>query len=400
MFKDSTPRSRRSYVTAATLAGVALLAGCSSGNAASSSSGPAPYTVYMVADLSGAAASGLAGAGVPGGATTAADVINKAGGINGHPIKIIGTADAMSTSAGAQTAAREAIQAKPDVIFSGESSAEFDASLPLFTAAKLPVFYGTGANELTTPPQPWLFRFIATVGQITSDFVGASRTILGTTAGKKVAFVGPSVPSIDLTIKQLEPKLRAAGATLSTTVRTTLTLTSFTSQAADIASAKPDIVILQDQASSDVLEARGLIAAGYTGPILAGQSAGKSQLVGLAATNVYGIADFNMDLSPSVQAAAEASGQQTAATSAYFGVGWAMSYALSMAGQNCALPCGPVALGKAVEALGTWTPPGDVAAGPMSFSAAKHYALTRSAVVKYDPSTQKIVRVGTFDSTG
>jgi branched-chain amino acid transport system substrate-binding protein len=348
-------------------------------------------------DLSGAfAANGNAGVS---GITAAVAAANAVGGVDGHPIKLGTPIDTASTPDGAQQAAVQALSQKPTVMAGQAFSGGLAGMVPTLQQGAIPYVSSQGLDTLTGPTNTaaWMFTTSSTSKQQGDTQVAFLKEKLGgSLAGKTIAFVGLASPSVDATYKVVKDAVTAAGGTNGVGERTaTGQVASFTAQAANIASSKPDAVITVDSAANTVIVAKALNDAGFTGPITTSTGANDNvTLKNINLPNLYAPRTYNSYLdSPTMTAAAQAAGVTSKADNAFFGQGYAAGLALVAGLQKCGFPCSPNDFIAALQTVGP-IDIGDVGFGPLQFDAQKHYGVRNFQFFNWDSAQNKAVPSG------
>ncbi|WP_166459583.1 ABC transporter substrate-binding protein [Amycolatopsis pithecellobii] len=375
------------------------LAGCADGG---SGSGSGDLKIAVIADLTGPqTALGLGSPGV----LAAVDEINQDGGINGRKVTVVGPFDAQSTADGGGTAAQQALSETPDVVIESTSSAGVAASLPVFANSSIPVIDLSGPQEAVTPPIPLHYSLNLEAGQVSRTLLSGSRVVSGVpqTDRMKVAVVGLATPAIDSYLKKIQADAAGANVDLTSVVRTEITQTSFSSQAAALVKDAPDTVLLIDSVAGTVLEAKALNTAGFKGQIIATHGvAQESSFAKVAAANYSAVRLGAVATAGSPLAdAAKAKGVQAQAQdTSYFAQGWAAAYTAAAILQKCGASCSPEGFQAAAEGAGPINVPADAMYGPITFTPDKHYGLTAVQLYRWDSQSQKPVAVGTPTQVG
>jgi branched-chain amino acid transport system substrate-binding protein len=207
-------RSRNLRIALACVAGLAIVAGCSSSKSSPTSSGGSQSAasgdaikVGFIVPLTGSAASGYPQA--QGAVNARIQLANDSGGINGRKIQLI-TADDQSTPQGALAAAKKLVQ--HDKVFAIVTvSPEFFGAAAYTTSVGVPVLsYGTDGNEYADPKNTNLFGVFGSVGETAAtDLFGQFFKSQGAT---KVGVVGyASSPSSTASAKNAARSAKAAG---------------------------------------------------------------------------------------------------------------------------------------------------------------------------------------------
>ena len=372
----------------------------STGGAGSAgTSGPAntdPYVVPLLGDMTGAfAANGAAGVA---GIQAAVKVVNDAGGINGHPIKLSAPIDSMSTADGATQAAVQAVSSKPVVMTGQVYSGGLAGMVPTMDQAKIPYVSASSLDSILLPkPSSWFFTTSSTSAQQAVLEVGQMKALLGgSLTGKKIGFVGLASPSVDGTLTDIKKLIEQEGATLNVTERTASgQVSSFSAQAANIASAKPDALITVDSAANTVIVAKAVTDAGYKGPITSSTGAnddGTLKAINLA--NFYAPRTYNSAADSKIMGdAASKAGVTDKTNNAFFAQGYTTGMALIEGLKKCGFPCTASTFPAAMESVTNVTL-GDVGFGPLQFAADRHFGVTAVQFFGWDNTAQKAVAKG------
>jgi branched-chain amino acid transport system substrate-binding protein len=387
----------RSVLSGAVIAAVALAltaCGSSAGNSGSGSSSSSTYNVSITADLSGPdGGNGVAGVA---GFTAAIKAIDNTGGVNGKKISLGTPVDAATTTDGAQSATREALSQNPIAIYANELY--IGSAVPVLTQAQVTTLSLPSSDPLQIPPAPWFYSASLSSKQAGAAWVVQATRTLGSLSGKKIAIIHFDSADLALYTGVWTAGIKAAGGSVVADDAVPPTVASFTSQAAQIVSAKPDLVFVYDLASSTALEVQALVNAGYHGPIMAGDTVNDAATVAkftaidprFSASRLYATATEGGAL----YAAARKYGYTGQVTSSYFTKGWALGYALAAGLKKCGANCTASSLPAAMQAAGAVNVPGDVAYGPLEYTAASHTLATAMEFVQWDATAGKAVAVG------
>jgi branched-chain amino acid transport system substrate-binding protein len=360
----------------------------SSGSAAGSANG-APYTLSFVGDLTG----GNAENGQPELAGTEAAVyqINHDGGVNGHPLKITTVQDSQSTTTGAETAVRTALGTNTTFTTGAMSGTEVAATASVYNAAGIPsIGVSYPVSALINSPN-W-FTLAPTGPQVAAGAVNGLKGLLGgSLAGKTIGFEGLQVPTVDNNLAAIKSLVQADGGKMGPILRDPLTFTSWTSQAAQVASAHVDGFIINHDETSTAIVAKALLVAGVTVPIVSTEGASSDTLFKtVAASNFYAVREASESAvaSGTVPANdAKAAGYGSASTlDPYFARQWGVIYAVADALKSCGFPCSASSLESALTSMGSYTVPNNVFLGPVDFTSSQHAGLTTAQIYGWNPS--------------
>jgi branched-chain amino acid transport system substrate-binding protein len=382
------------------IAAAALIAaGCaSSGGTGGGSGSTGAFKIAMVADLTGddAATDGTAAAGIQ----AAVSYVNAHGGVNGKKVDLA-SYDAASTSSQGLIAARQAIAQNPNVVVVAALSTEIVADEQVFQQAGVPVITEASPDELLAPtPKPWFYGIYPTSNQFAQSFMQGAKEALGDLKGKRIAFSGFDTPDVNGVFTQTKALLTAAGAQVVDWEKTEGALTSYTSQAQKITGLKANLVISLDLLPNVVLVAKALKAAGFAGPYLGDTGASiDSTFKTLAGVDYQGERMFASPAAGSAAAtAAKAAGVSDSGV--FFGSGWAIGNLAAAAGNKCGTGCSGAQLIATLNETASYTPPGDLAIGPLAFTAKQHYGITKIQFFKWDSASAAAVPSGSPVSVG
>jgi len=378
----------------AVLAAMAVVAGACGGDAESGSPGEGgtePYELVLVGSQTGAASVvGLAGLA---GYQTVFNLVNEAGGIDGHELEWVVLDDQSSTTV-ASAVAQEAVADDPVAILDSAISTYFNARLPIFSSARVPVFTG---NATSGALQPWLYSTNVTPSQNADAAAAMAAGVLdGSLEGKRVAFVGTDTPSVSAAVPIVEENVEDEGGSVSSVEFRPPDALDFTSGAANVVDSNPDAVVIFD--INAPLVAQALISSGFEGPIVSNYGAATDIDFETVDSPQYFGQRFVRQAAPGTEMleAAERFGFADAATaSTHFGNSWAAAQLLVEALRDCGFPCDDhAALLEATDSIGTFEVPGDVTFGALNVSADVHNTLTDFQLFQWDPSSNSPVEFG------
>jgi branched-chain amino acid transport system substrate-binding protein len=372
----------------------------STGSTGSSQSGAAsgtPYTISYVGDLTG----GNSQNGEP--ALAAAEgavwAINQAGGINGHPLKITTVQDAQSTTTGAESAVRTALGSKTNFTTGGMGGSSVAATATVYNSAGVPSISVSYPIAAVVNSPGW-FTLAPTGSQVAAGAVNGLKGILGgSLAGKTIGFEGLNVPTVDNNLAAIKKLIQQDGGKMGPIIRDPLTFTSWSSQAAQVASAHVDGFIINHDESSTATVAKALITAGVKAPIVSTEGASSDTLFQtVSASNFYAVRETSeASVAPgSVPAdAARSAGYGSASPlNPYFGRMWGIIYVAADAFKKCGYPCSTSSFDSALESLGSMQIPNNVFLGPVQFSSSGHAGLTTAQIYTWNASKGAAVPSG------
>jgi ABC-type branched-subunit amino acid transport system substrate-binding protein len=363
--------------------------GSSNTTTASSSSANAgqPYTISFVGDLTGGNAQNaqpeLAGA------EGAVYAINQAGGVNGHPLKFTTVQDSQSTATGAETAVRTALGTPTTFTTGAMSGSEVAATASVYNSAGIPSI-GVSYPVAALINSPNWFTLAPTGPQVAAGAVNGIKGLLGgSLQGKTIGFEGLQTPTVDNNLAAIKALVTADGGKMGPILRDPLTFTSWTSQAAQVASAHVDGFIINHAESSTAIVAKALLTAGLTVPIVATEGASSDTLFKtVGASNFYAVREASESAvaagTPPAQAAAAAGYGSASTLNPYFAREWGVIYAVANALKSCGFPCSASSLESALTSMGSFTVPDNVYLGPVDFTSSQHAGLTTAQLYSYD----------------
>lgn len=362
----------------------------SSSSTTASGSSPAsdqPYTLSFVADLTGANAQN----GQPelAAAEAAVYAINHSGGVNGHPLKITSVQDSQSTTTGAESAARTALGSSTTFTTGSMGGTQVATTASVYNAAGIP-FIGVSYPVSALINSPNWFTLAPTGPQVAAGAVNGLKQLLGgSLAGKTIGFEGLQVPTVDNNLAAIKALVQADGGKMGPILRDPLTFASWTSQAAQVASAHVDGFIINHDESSTAIVAKALLTAGVTAPIVSTEGASSDTLFKtVGASNFYAVREARESaVGPGTTPAndAAAAGYGSASTlNPYFAREYGVIFAVANALESCAFPCPASSLESALTSVGTYTVPDNVYLGPVKFTSTQHAGLTTAQLYSYD----------------
>jgi branched-chain amino acid transport system substrate-binding protein len=373
--------------------------GGASGSGGGGSSSGGSYTIDVLTDLTGIFAQ--PGATVNAGIQAYAKQINNAGGVNGKTIKLVVT-DTQSTDAASVAGLQKAIASKP-VAMLQDGNSSFSAMLPLLKQASDIPFFTAGATDSALYPTPVanVFMAQASATQQANALVAEVKAKLGTLQGKKVGVLYGSAPYNDDLLKTVKSLLQAGGGSTGDVESYNFGSVSFTSQAAKVASSKPDAVIhLGDSADSET-GLKALVAAGITSvPILSYSSGSTDQILkGVDSPNVAGLrTTVTPATGTAILSAAQALGAASGATDNNFTLGWAEAATAIEGLKECGSSCTSSQLLTKLNTISSYSVPSDALYGPVSISSSKHAILSSGQFYSYNGSA--VVTAGAPVSLG
>ena len=284
----SRPVGRARYIFAAAIAAALITSACSSSTTQSSSGGVSavaatgsPIKLMATGILNTPAANFVESVN---GADAAAAAINKAGGINGHPVEIVTCNDNLN-AADAIECAVQAIQQHVIAYVGGDEP--FDTGVfPYLAKAGIP-WVGPLQNNPVTGQSKYSFP-LEGESDVTSTESGKLAVEKG---GKRVVIIqlSDAAPSV-FSATFIASGVKEAGGTVAKLIGAPLATVNWDSYAAQAMNAKPDAIscACSPQGTPGLLSA--LRQAGFTGPLVQPSTeflTSGIQSLGSAAGNVY-----------------------------------------------------------------------------------------------------------------
>ena len=196
------------------------------------------------------------------GAEAAADAINKAGGINGHPIQIITCNDNLN-AADAIGCAREAVA--DHVIAYAGGDEPFDSGVfPYLKSAGIP-WVGPLQNSTTTETNSYSFP-LEGESDVTSTESGKLAVEKG---GKRVVIIQLSdAPASIFSATFMASGVQSVGGTVAKLIGAPIETVNWSSYAAQAMNADPDAITCSCSPQNTPQLLQALRQAGYTGPLI------------------------------------------------------------------------------------------------------------------------------------
>jgi branched-chain amino acid transport system substrate-binding protein len=360
-----------------------LLAGCALFSPETDDSGNFPIAVVL--DQTGVSSQ----LSVPIGAGIEAyvDHVNDSGGIDGRKVQIVETADSQSTVAGAQAAFQQVMQSEPLAVIGSVSTLGISGAVPIMANAGTPVMLAFAPDSLLVPPKPWLFTQVMPAELQMAASLSYLDKALGGLDGKRLAVSSAASSFGDAYVDAFENKSEELGFEVALVDRSSVTMTSFATNAAKIANSDADALLLLDVPSQTDLIVNDLAAAGFTKPVVGYESASDPTILESVASDQYVSfrgAPVPARSGPLAEAAQEA-GVEDQLQSLWFSYGWNQAAILIEALSECGSDCDSSQLMTRIESTQDFTPAGDSTFGSVSYSTSKHYATTTVQFYTWDP---------------
>jgi branched-chain amino acid transport system substrate-binding protein len=390
---------RKFRVVGAALLAVAAtaMAGCSFQDKSSNADG---YQVGLILDQTGVSSqiAGPTGAGIK----AYLEKVNADGGVNGTKITISKQSDSRSDANGAQSAFQEVLQTEPLAILGSVNSLGIAAAVPVMSGSSTPVMIGSAPDTLMVPPKPWLFTQVMPAASMMSASLDYLDEALDGLEGKRLAVSAAASAYGDAYVDAFNKEAEARGFSVATVDRSSLTLTTFATNAAKIVHSDADALLLLDVPSQTGLIVDDLVAAGFENPIVGYESASEPAILSEVATKQY--VSFRGAPVPAADSelakAAKDAGFEDQANSLWFSYGWNEAAMFVDALDACGEDCTSSDLMAELENVSDFTPPAQSSYGALSYTADRHFAATSVQFYTYDPSANAEEKVGDPISVG
>jgi branched-chain amino acid transport system substrate-binding protein len=276
-------RKHRGILSLATVAIVAVVAaGCGSGNSGggTNSGGAIKQGSTLKIGYAASQTGRLAIFEQPfiEGLQVAVDDINKKGGIDGKVKIELTVKDAKSDPSTGGVVAQDLIDGGAQFLI---TACDADASLPASQLAqknKIPVLNSCGSGS-SLPAQVGNYQFMNVYGTETE---GDAMAQFAREQGYSKAYIMTSrdIEYTESMMTNADKTFKAQGGTVAGTAEFKLDQPRYTTQATQIAAAKPDVVITSMFLPASVTFLKNLRAAGYTGPVIGGDGQEGSETFG------------------------------------------------------------------------------------------------------------------------
>jgi branched-chain amino acid transport system substrate-binding protein len=381
-----------------------ILAACSSssGSSATTSGQKTSGTVHLawIGDLTGP----VAGLGVPtnNGFLTYVAQVNASGGVNGKNI-VVDTLNDNSDINMARVDLQQA-QSNGDLGVYGGMASQLWGPLAASAATSkmLQLTVGVTDNEIY-PPKPYVYRsqlgsqdFVSTqIGFIQQDLIAQKKV----PAKPKVAIFMYSSATTQTMDTLFNSEFKKLGWPVVADVSITTTATNASTQAAQVAAAKPDVVVSAWLDSDAPFIMQALTQQGYSGPVVDFVGA-DAQSTFKAINNPQYFADtaYIYPTDTTVAGAvnmlkwANKSGHSSGTTSPFFTQGYVQAILAVDALKKCGSSCTPVSLNSATNTLGNVNVFG--LGFNVGLTPTRHVAAGASRFYSWDNQGQTVVAAG------
>ena len=383
------------------LAVTGVVSACSSGaspSADSSSSGSTgnEYVIGAELPLSGSVA--VLGQDFTAGMNAYVDAINASGGVNGHKIKVVELDDANTPTQGVEAVNRLLSQYKVTILAGGTNSDVAVAYAPIAAKAKTAALLNVPTRQLVQPPlNPYLFGVGGAMAEDEAplDMIFANQ-VLSNVSKPKVALLYHISASAQNWANEIKAAVTKAGWDLVTTQNYQPGATDLSSQAAAIASAKPNIVLASPDAAVGLF-LKAVLSDGYSGPIVSTESGGiPSTLISTKYPNFYVGSElaFPNDTATGVKqyvAGVKAVGGDLGGLTTPWG--YLQAVVATAAFKACGWPCDPSKISSILANMSS-IPSGGLVVAKFGFTATNHEAQNGEILYKWNPQTNEFDKVG------
>lgn len=284
---------------------------------------------------------------------------------------------------------RQAVASHPAGIIDFAISTSTQAAEPILASSGTACLCIAGPDSWYGPnPYPWAFAADPTIGEDAHAYMLAAKKLLGgSLAGKRIAISGDNTALLALIASEFEGYAKQQGATIVGTQFGDTTETSWSGEAANIAAAKPNLVLEDTIGSAEIVQIKSLETAGLTHtPIVAFPGLSYSDIAALNLRNLYETSSvpYGTPRTSVVYKAAKKYGFLADETSFEFELGWmqaaVLGHALTLCGPNCP--------GNKLEAkltnMSGFLVPGDAAFGRVGFTRTRHAVNFSQGFITWD----------------
>jgi branched-chain amino acid transport system substrate-binding protein len=203
--------------------------------------------------------------------------IDKAGGINGHPLSVMLHDDEGKSDKTTTVATLLATQDKPTAVIGEVASGRSTIAAPVFNAAKIPMISPSSTNPKVTTIGPYIFRVC-----FIDPFQGtvAAKFAIQDLHAKKAAIMTDSTNQYSLGLSEYFAKsFTAQGGTIVKTANYTGSDATFESQLTEIKGVNPDILYVPGYYNNIGPIAKQARQVGLTVPLLGGDGWDSPKLI-------------------------------------------------------------------------------------------------------------------------
>lgn len=271
---------------AAGAAGAVLVAGCGGSGASSGGTGSAakaPVVIGAIDDLTGAAAS--IGVLDKNASQLAVDRINKSGGANGHPLKLVFYDNKSDPALTATLATRLVTQDGAVLLSCCASSTATAAAAQVAGQLHVPMLTSAVQQSLTADSQPWK-GYVYRVALDNNSLAKYNVDFIKSKGWKRIALDTSSLSYGTDSIPFFKSYIAQTGGTIVTEVSLAANISDASVPAAQILQAKPDVVLSWDYPVPVAQLTKALRAAGSQVPIVSNWSAINPTMSSIAGNSI------------------------------------------------------------------------------------------------------------------
>lgn len=352
-----------------------------------------PYELTIVAEMTGPGSAGIF-LSMTRGIQAAIEEANASGGVNGREIDVT-VIDSQSTVDGATAATQEALSSDPLAMVYATISTSTNAVVPTLMGSDIPVIIGGVYDEAFYPqPAEYLFTSFPTNRQQVAGLLGGAERQLGSLEGKRVAVVMIQTAALDAQLAELERLADEVGYEIVAVERTEHTIADFSSPGANLADAKPDVVLVSLNPPSMAIVNEGLRVADVDVPIVASQTTSQeSTFEALDNPKYFAFREVEVPApGGELFEIADETGHSEGVESSFWTSGYVNGRILVEAIASCGTDCTRESLAAALEGVENLDVPG--AFGTYSFGPERHHGATAVQYYVWDSESGAAVEHG------
>jgi branched-chain amino acid transport system substrate-binding protein len=206
-----------------------------------------PYVVGFTSDFS--SNFGYLGLGLKAGNQAYFDSVNAAGGINGHPVKMIALDDNSQPDRGVANVTQLITQNNVTAITGVMYSVICSSSIPLVTQYKVPMFCGVVSHDLVDPVQPYVYAATLEQAAYAAPQVQMAKQVMdqrkpGASGIKAAVVYSVGSAAIEQWYTAVASDINSLGWNLVDTERVPTTAVDMSAELSKVIAAEPDVMIL------------------------------------------------------------------------------------------------------------------------------------------------------------
>lgn len=359
------------------------LTACSSKSNSAGASGS--YVIGMTGDFSAGLA--VVGQNWRDGAQAYFSYVNSQGGINGHKVKFTAL-DSASDATRAVANTKQLLTQNESAQFVFTSAASV-ATGPLLAAQKTPAIVEAIVGSQLDPVQPQIFAGDVVISDEAGPAVAFAKAEFNA-SHLRVAVLTAKSAVIDQFVSKAVSLVKDNGWDLVATQQVSLDAPTAAPQAAAVAAAKPDVIIMCLQSAQAVSAVKTLRTAGIKAPIVNYHVGGNYSLLKQLADPAYYVLAatpyINEDTSKLPGVATYLKAAEAAKLDPNAGLamsGYVQAYVMGSALKACGYPCSPADMTAALNGLKALDLEG-LTFGNWSYSKSNHAGVTMEAVFHWD----------------